>query len=473
MSSMLIVKSLIGIVVGGLGGAASAALVEGTTAVGTLAGALFGLLFALLAARRAVTLGSGLLWGLAYSFLLWVMFPAGIIPFVTGQAAALGMPDTARAHFPELVAYILCFGVPLGLTIGASGTLQPRPEGETQVAPFSFPRALMVGGFAGVIGGWAHGKWMAQVNFFPVVAGLVHSNSMMAGITLHYVFALIIGATFGVLFQRDVRGYGSSMAWGAAYGLLWWFIGPLTILPKWQGRMLDWSYERGGALFGPLVAHIIYGLIVGLIYGVLDRLWVGFTKNSDPINREPEGPGSRVLHSVGYGAAASVVGGILYTAVLLATGSLQEMANVLGRSSLAFGAIVNMIVSAFIGISYGLLFRHEAPDDASAVAWGLVYGLLWWFIGPMTLLPILLGGTFSWTTGTAASLLPSLIGHLIYGAGTALTFLALERRRAAWLMLDPRIAAREARRTRPTGTPAPALWLFTLGLGILLPIILR
>src|SRR4030095_14014439 len=109
------------------------------------------------AARRAVTLGSGLLWGLGYSFLLWIMFPAGIIPFVTGQAAALGMPDIARAHFPALVAYILCFGVPLGLTIGASGTLQSRPEAETQVAPFSFPRAIVFGGFAGVIGRWGFG----------------------------------------------------------------------------------------------------------------------------------------------------------------------------------------------------------------------------------------------------------------------------------------------------------------------------
>jgi hypothetical protein len=468
MRSSLLTAIIICVIVGAAGGVVVTMVVPASFIGNILLGALYGLLFALLAAPRAISPGAGLLWGLAYAFILWLAIPAGIVPVLMGGMPSMGMLDVARAHFPELVAYTLGFGAPLGVVLGAWGGLQVYP-GQPY---FSLPRAIVVGGLAGLVGGWAFGKWMAQVNAFPPIAGLINSDSVMVGMTLHFIFAVIIGAGFGVLFQRDVRGFGSSMGWGAGYGLLWWFLGPLTILPIWQGNRLDWSYQRGSVLFGSLVGHIIYGLIVGLVYAALDKLWVGFFRESDPINREPEGPGSRVLHSLGYGAAASLVGGLLFTAVLFANGFLPKVASIVGGSSLISGFVVNMMISTLIGMSYGLLFRYEAPDFGSGVAWGLVYGLIWWFIGPLTLLPILLGGTFNWTTEIAGALLPSLIGHLIYGAATAVVFLVLERRHADWLLLDPRIAAREARRTRPVGTPAPALWLFVLGLGVLLPILL-
>lgn len=472
MRSSLLTATIICIIIGALGGAAMAMVISASLMTSVSLGALYGLLFAFLAVPRATTPGAGLLWSLGYSFILWLAIPAGIVPFLVGGMPAMGMLDTARAHFPELVAYVLCFGTPLGVALGTWSAFQQRRHPPAGQSEFSFPRAIIVGGVAGIIGGWAFGKWMTQVNFYPLIAGLVGSDAMMIGVTLHFIFAFIIGASFGVLFQRDVRGYGSSMGWGAGYGLLWWFWGPLTILPIWQGHRPDWSARHGSALFGSLVGHIIYGLIVGLIYAAVDRVWLGFFKESDPINREAEGAGSRVLHSLGYGAVASLVGGLLFTLVLLAIGFLPKVASIVGSSSLVLGFIINMAISAVIGMSYGLLFQYEAPDFGSGVAWGLVYGLIWWFIGPMTLMPILLGGTFNWTTETAGALLPSLIGHLIYGAATAITFIVLERRHAEWLLLDPRIAAREARRTRPVGTPAPALWLFVLGLGVLLPIVL-
>jgi hypothetical protein len=82
------------------------------------------------------------------------------------------------------------------------------------------------------------------------------------------------------------------------------------------------------------------------------------------------------------------------------------------------------------------------------------------------------GLSFTWTREGAANALPLMVGYLIYGAITAIVFLAFERRHRDWLLLDPRFAARLARLRRPAGTPAPALWLFASGLGVLLQIIL-
>ena len=468
MASPRTTELLTGLVVGCLGGAAIWVIELASPLTGVALGGLYGLLFALMAARRAVSPGAGLLWGLGYALLLWLAGPAGLFSPWDGGAPAMGMVDTARAHFPELVAYLLCFGLPLGVTLGTLGGLRP-PPGQ---APFSPPRAVVVGGVAGIVGGWAFGKWMAQVGFFPLIAGLVGSNSAMVGMTLHFGIAVAIGASFGVLFQRDVRGLGSSLGWGLAYGILWWFLGPLTLLPILRGGQPDWSYQQGGDLFGSLVGHVIYGLLLGLVYAALDRLWVGFFYESDPINREVEGPGTRTLRSLGWGAVASLAGGLLFSLVMVATGVLPQVANLVGGSSPVLGFVVHMGISTLIGMSYGVLFGHEAPDLGSGIAWGLTYGLGWWFVGNLTLLPILLGRPFLWTTEAAAAGLPSLVGHLIYGAATACAFLLLERRHADWLRLDPRIAAREERRQRPIGTPAPALWLFVLSLGVMLPVML-
>ncbi|MBV9911846.1 MAG: hypothetical protein JOZ93_04685 [Sinobacteraceae bacterium] len=289
---------------------------------------------------------------------------------------------------------------------------------------------------------------------------------------MHFAIAIVIGASFGLLFQRDVRSSGSSLGWGMGYGLLWWFIGPLTLLPVLQGQAVDWSWQHASSLFGSLVGHVVYGLLVGVIYAMVNRVWVGFFIESDPINREVHGPATRTLQSLAWGALASLGGGVLFGLVMLSSGALPRVAALMGGSSVQEGFAIHLVIGAIIGSSYGILFRNEAPSFAAGLAWGLLYGLAWWFLGPLTLLPVLLGGPLAWTPEAIGPALPSLVGHLIYGAATAFVFLLLERRQAAWLRLDPRLAAREARHRRPFGTPAPALWLFVLVLGVLLPVLL-
>src|SRR6266849_5877769 len=460
---------IIGMFLGGLGGALIARVPSSSlsTPLSTLLGALYGLLFVWLLARRIAYVGSGLIWGLGSAFLLWLAVPTGLLPLLQG-AARMGMLDQARAHFPELVAYLLFLGLPLGVISGVLN--MSRTSGERM--DFTFLRAVTVGGLAGLVGGWAFSIWFAQNNAFVLIAGIVNSGSSAVGMLVHYVIAAIIGASFGLLFQRDVRGPGSSICWGLAYGLFWWFLGPLTLLPLLLHLPVDWSYLHGSALFGSLIGHAVYGIVLGLLYAWGNRLWVGLFIESDPLKRQAEGPGILTLRSLEWGALASVLGGLLFSIIMVATGVLPQVAALIGGSSPLAGFVVHLVISVVIGMSYGLLFAHESPDVGSSLAWGMLYGMAWWFLGPLTLMPLLLGHAPTWTMQAADILLPSLLGHLIYGAATGLVFFWFESQHAQWLLLDKRITVHEERLRRPPGTPAPALWLVVLGLGVVLPIVL-
>jgi hypothetical protein len=151
---------------------------------------------------------------------------------------------------------------------------------------------------------------------------------------------------------------------------------------------------------------------------------------------------------------------------------LSNVAGVATQLSSVTGLLVHLLVSTCIGMSYGILFRDEASNLAMAGAWGWVFGLIWWYVGPLTLLPLILTGEIDWRITAASALLPSLLGHLIYGACTASLFYILERAYTRKQMLDSRMSASKLRRLRPAGTPAPALWLFAMGMGVMIPLLL-
>ena len=130
---------------------------------GPVLGAVYGVLFGVVFWNRALDRGSGLLWGLAYAFLLWL----AVVPGAQVIAANLSAKfQTQRDNFPELVGYILCFGMPLGLVLGTFGGRRNRAT----LSSISFPRAIIGGALAGIAGGWVFGRYMEQVNFYSVIA---------------------------------------------------------------------------------------------------------------------------------------------------------------------------------------------------------------------------------------------------------------------------------------------------------------
>lgn len=461
-------NALLGIGVGIVGGAVKAATLHRPLLHSALIGGAIGLLFAFFFGRRATSAGAGLIWGLGSAFTIWLLMPARLTPFLSGTGGLSSMLLDARLQFPELVAELLCLGMPLGLALGLYGSTHSN-FGRTS---FHWSRAIVAGGLAGTFSGLIFGYWMLVGNFFPLLAGFGNFPDHSTSVALQFLIALTLGAVFGVLFQPDVRSYGSCMGWGLGFAILWWFNGPLTIFPAIMGLPLDWSAENAGGLFGPLIGHILYGLLLGISYATFDRFWIRLFIQSDPLNRRPDGPGLHILRSLQWGATAGFVGGLVSSPVMIATGVLSRVAGTDTHLSGSGGLVVHLLVSTLIGMSFGILFRDEASNLTFGVLWGCVFGLIWWYAGPLTLLPLILTGQIDWRADAIASLLPTLIGHLLYGASTAFVFLLLDRNYTQRIMLNPRIASLELLRLRPTGTPAPALWMFAIGLGMLLPILL-
>jgi len=468
LSRSVRIEPLLGLALGASGGLLESVVLKTSLFSGGLLGMTFGLAFGLFFARRATTPGAGLVWGLGSSFLLWFVVPGGFFNLAVSVRNSALMLQDAQGHFSELVGYVLCLGMPVGVGLGIRGAIRTSRLNTS----FAWGRAIVAGGFAGTLGGFIFGRWVSSGDYFPLLAGFGELSSRSMTIFMHFAIALLIGVTFGLLFQQDVRGYGSCMGWGLGFGIFWWFFGPLTLLRLASGMPLDWSAEQGSAVFGSLVGHILYGLILGVAYATIDKIWVRLFIQSDPLNREIEGPGLHFLRSLGWGAIAGLIGGLVSMPVMIATGVLPKIAGVDSTLVGFRGVLIHLSVSAAIGMTYGLLFRDETSTPGDAISWGWLFGLIWWYLGPMTLLPLLLTGVCDWSTDAASALLPSLLGHLIYGAATALMFFLFDRRYTRSLLLDPRTSARELRRLRPRESPAPALWLFALSLGVLLPILL-
>jgi len=462
--------------------------------LGTLLGLIFGLT---VGGPQVRTAGSGLVWGEAFGVVCWLIGPMTLSPILSGQGLGWSV-TTAQNTVPLLLGLVICYGAVLGLAYyclawgvdkvisnqsGPSSEPGKRtvPTGQTIVPPLV--QALIIGGLGGLLGSWVFLRGIETAAFIPLVAGLMGSNSMVLGTILHYVVGTTIGISFGLLFYRDVLGTGSSLVWGLNYGLLWWAIGPLTLLPGLLRFEVhpDWSLVMAQAVFAPLVGHLLYGAVVGLFYALINRLWRVLFVDSDPLNRSREGAGARGVRGILMGIAAGIVGGLLFTIVMVGIGALPQVASLVGARSAFAGFIVHLIIAVIIGISYGLLFQREAYSYGAGLAWGLVYGLLWWFVGAITLFPMFLRQPVDWSLQTVTMLYPSLIGHLLYGAGLGLFFQFLARRYDDDLSGRPRHGSPDSRlgvpahvlpRRRTAGTPAAALWAVTLVMGVMLPLLL-
>lgn len=134
---------------------------------------------------------------------------------------------------------------------------------------------------------------------------------------------------------------------------------------------------------------------------------------------------STASHRVVHGIAGGLAGGLVFGVLMQMTGMIPMVAQLVGSSSPAVGWVVHLAISSFIGASFALLFSGRAGTVVSAALYGMGYGIVWWVLGALILMPARLGMPVFQINTTAWQ---SLIGHLLYGLVLGVVFSLLARR---------------------------------------------
>ena len=111
-----------------------------------------------------------------------------------------------------------------------------------------------------------------------------------------------------------------------------------------------------------------------------------------------------------------------------------------GSPTALAGFLVHMVNSAIIGAGFAVVFGKFVNGVGSGLYTGLLYGSAWWFLGPLTLMPLFMGMGLgvNWNAAAAVAMLPSLAGHMMYGTILGTVFVLSRQRTLAFATASTR-----------------------------------
>ncbi len=138
--------------------------------------------------------------------------------------------------------------------------------------------------------------------------------------------------------------------------------------------------------------------------------------------------------TLGRGVYGGLAGGVVFGAMMGMMGMLPMIGQMVGYPNAAVGFAVHMVNSAIIGAGFAVVFSQAAKSLGTGISSGLLYGGIWWLLGPLTLMPLFMGMGFgvNWNASAAVAMLPSLVGHLMYGTILGAVFALSGARRLAY-----------------------------------------
>ena len=141
---------------------------------------------------------------------------------------------------------------------------------------------------------------------------------------------------------------------------------------------------------------------------------------------------SKIVVGIIAGLIAGVVFGLMMQMMAAPDGKpmMAMVAKVVRSDSFAVGWLYHLFNSAVIGGIFGWLFGNRIQGYGTGLGFGALYGFIWWILGGLILMPLLLGMS-AFAPLMMEMMRPvamgSLVGHILYGLILGLSFLLLSR----------------------------------------------
>jgi hypothetical protein len=139
-------------------------------------------------------------------------------------------------------------------------------------------RGIAAGASAGLISGCVFAMLMLVIPvggrvgaMIALAASVADASSSLVGWLVYAAYGCVAGALFGALLDGQTANPRVAALWGALYGVGWWIIAELFLVPLLVGSW-SWSFwtpeaSAVGEVAVPLLAgHVVYGVVLGTIW---------------------------------------------------------------------------------------------------------------------------------------------------------------------------------------------------------------
>ncbi|EXF23826.1 hypothetical protein BG28_10965 [Nesterenkonia sp. AN1] len=126
------------------------------------------------------------------------------------------------------------------------------------------------------------------------------------------------------------------------------------------------------------------------------------------------------------GAIGGVAGGVVFGILMAMMGMLPMIASMVGSTSAGVGFGVHLAISVLLGLGLTIPLGGTLSSYGRGAIVGLLYGGLWWVLGALLIMPLMMGMP---AFAINAPALWSLMGHLAYGLVLGLIAVAALNRR--------------------------------------------